>query len=451
MSAIFAEKALLPTGWSEHVRVEYKNGLIASVESRAKARPGDHRVDSLLPAVPNLHSHTFQRAMAGMTERRGPTPDSFWTWREIMYRFLQHLTPDDVEAIAAYAFMEMQEAGFGSVAEFHYVHYGVGGMPYDKIDEMSQRIIAAATQTGIGLTLLPVLYTYGGLGGAALGQHQLRFFNDTDDYLALHDSAARHLRQDYRIGVAPHSLRAVSQAQLKELQAALPNQPFHIHIAEQMQEVEAVQSAYGARPVAWLLGHADVNKNWCLIHATHMTATEVTDLAATGAIAGLCPVTESNLGDGVFEAAAYVEAQGRFGVGTDSNIAISLTQELATLEYSQRLTQRKRNVLASRDGSTGLHLYQQACAGGAQALGRSCGMIASGVWADLVAIDSTSTQLMTLKTEQLLDGWIFASPRSPVTDLWSAGRHCVRGGVHTARAAIEKRYRSTMLRLAIAL
>jgi formimidoylglutamate deiminase len=452
MTAIFARQALLPGGWHDHVRIEIEAGKIAAVTDATQAEPTDTMVDTLLPALSNLHSHSFQRAMAGMTEQRGAEADSFWTWRDVMYRFLQHLTPDDIEAIAAFAFMEMQEAGFVAVAEFHYLHHAAGGVAYDNRAELAVRIMSAAEATGIGLTLLPVLYTYAGLGKRPLEQRQLRFGNSLDDYLALHGAAAAHMQNclpsDARMGAAPHSLRAVSGEDLAALSGKFHSIPFHLHIAEQTAELDEVKAAMGQTPVAWLLDHANVDRNWCLVHATHMTDIETKALASTGAVAGLCPLTEANLGDGVFAAKEYLAANGAFGIGSDSNINITVAGELAMLEYGQRLRDRKRNVLGGVNSSTGTTLYLKAAEGGAKALGRNTGTIAIGHWADLVAIDSNSVANCALKREQMLDGWIFASNTNPVTDLWSAGRHKVRNGHHVARETIAATYKKTVMRVA---
>ena len=375
MVDVFARLALLPEGWQHDVRISITDGLISDVAGHSKAQPGDILVDTLLPAMPNLHSHTFQRAMAGMTEQRGKNADSFWTWRDLMYRFVQFLTPEDVEAIAAFAFMEMQEQGFGSCAEFHYIHHAAGGQPYANISELAERIMSAANATGMGLTLLPVLYSYAGLGHRPLAANQLRFKNSLEEFLKLHEttekSLHRNLPADACIGVAPHSLRAVSAEDLNKLSSLFRNQPFHIHVAEQTREVEEVVAANGQRPVEWLLNNYRVDHHWCLIHATHMTAAEVNLLAKSGAVAGLCPITEANLGDGIFEAGNFIGQGGAFGIGTDSNINISLTAELQMLEYSQRLRDRERNVLAAGPGSTGTSLYRKALTGGSQEIGRA--------------------------------------------------------------------------------
>lgn len=433
--------------WVPDVRLHINGGQITHLETAATPKSGDTRVDSLLPALSNLHSHSFQRAMAGMTEYRAAGQESFWTWRRLMYRFLDQLTPDHIEAIAALVFLEMQEAGYSAVGEFHYVHHSPGGKPYDRRDELSQRIFAAAQETGIGLCHLPVLYTYGGVNQQPLQGGQLRFSNTLDQYQdllgACHDSL-QYMPSDTALGVAPHSLRATTPADLSGLLAAQHSGPVHIHIAEQTQEVADVIAKLGARPVEWLLDNAPVDQGWCLIHATHMSSAETTALAQTGAVAGLCPITEANLGDGIFNGATYLQAGGTFGVGSDSNIHIALGEELRTLEYSQRLRDQERNVLAPAQGSTGQTLYLGAATGGARALGRHSGRIAVGYLADLVAVDRSNVALCALKPEQLIDGMVFAAGAQVITDLWSAGRHCVKDGQHIHRAEILSRYRAAI-------
>ncbi|MEQ5872783.1 formimidoylglutamate deiminase [Sagittula sp. NFXS13] len=452
--AIFAKNALLSDGWANDVRIETDSTRIATLRIGSKSAPGDTLVDTLLPALSNLHSHSFQRAMAGMTEYRASQRDSFWSWRELMYRFVDRLTPEQIEAIAALTFLEMQEAGYAAVAEFHYVHHQPDGRAYDDKAELSARICAAAGHTGIGLTLLPVLYSYGGAGQTQLAGGQLRFGNTPEAYLALIDAALTHLSDlpgDAGLGIAPHSLRATCPDELAQVLAARPAGPVHIHVAEQVKEVEDVSAWLGQRPVEWLLDHTDVGPDWCLIHATHMTDAETRAMAASGAVAGLCPITEANLGDGAFNGATYLEAGGAFGVGSDSNVRISLTEELRTLEYSQRLRDVARNVLASDALSTGATLYQGASTGGARALARDSGRIETGALADLVAIDSATPALCALGNDRLLDGLVFAAADTAVTDLWSAGRHQVRGGRHIARDTIEKNYRQAMTALMAAL
>ncbi len=444
---IHAKRALLTDGWAENVRIETKHGFITAIFQQSKAVPGDVLVDTLLPALGNLHSHSFQRAMAGMTEVRAAGRDSFWTWRELMYRFTDRLTPEQIEAIAALVFLEMQEAGYASVGEFHYVHHQRGGAHYSDVAELSNRIFAAASTTGIGLTHLPVLYTYGGAGMAPLAAGQLRFGNDVDSFVNLVDHARAglsHLPSDATMGVAPHSLRATSPKDLTRIAAQFQNEPIHIHIAEQPKEVHDIQNWLGARPVEWLLGHAEVNANWCFIHATHLNEDETKRMAASGAVAGLCPITEANLGDGPFNGPVYLNAGGAFGVGSDSNVNISLVEELRTLEYSQRLRDIARNVMVVGEGSVGHTLYTGAARGSAQALGRNAGEIGVGKLADLVAIDSTAPSLCALRANQLLDGLVFAAKDNVVTDLWSAGRHAVRSGRHIERDQIIANYQQAI-------
>jgi formimidoylglutamate deiminase len=454
MQSIFAAKALLGGRWAHDVRVSFADGRITRIEEKSAVQSGDTQVDVLLPALSNLHSHTFQRAMAGMTEHKAAGRESFWTWRETMYRFLEHLTPEHIEAIAAQVFVEMQEAGFAAVGEFHYVHHQKGGAPHAKLAELSYRIMAAAQETGIGLTHLPVLYSYGGAGEQPLAGGQLRFGNTVERFerlLAECRSAAKALPKDTVVGMAPHSLRATSPGDLKQAAQFAGSSPVHIHVAEQPKEVTDIQHWLGARPVEWLLANTPIGENWCAIHATHMTAEETKGLARSGAVAGLCPITEANLGDGPFNGPQWIAANGRFGVGSDSNVRISLTEELRTLEYSQRLRDLSRNVLVPEHGSIGAFLYTEAAKGGARALGRDAGVIAEGKLADLVAIDSQHVSLCGLKDEQLLDGLCFAASDAIVTDVWSAGRHQVRGGVHLAREKIASRYRKVLKELAGAL
>lgn len=442
---LFAPLALLPEGWARDVRLSLRDGRIREISVGVAPRSGDMVLSqrALLPAPANLHSHTFQRAMAGMTERRGPTADSFWTWRRLMYKFLDHLTPEQVEVIAGFAFVEMLEQGFGSVAEFHYLHHRPGGLPYKNLAEMSDRIAAAAKTTGIGLTLLPVLYSHGGAAGAPLNGGQQRFGCDLDQFLKLR--GATHLpHADSALGTAPHSLRATTPDQLRALVTTCPTGPMHMHAAEQVEEVTQIEAWLGRRPVEFLRDEIGLDPRWCLIHATQMTEAETRDLAASGAVAGLCPITESSLGDGIFNGPGFFAAGGRFGLGTDSNIQISIAAELRTLEYSQRLRDKARNVLAPGGASTGQTLFMGALAGGARALGRETGAIQVGAWADLMTLDRDHATLAPLDDGQLLDGWIFAGPQGAVREVWSAGRHVVRDGRHIGRDKIEADWRRVM-------
>jgi formimidoylglutamate deiminase len=452
MGVIWGETALLPEGWARGVRVEVSaEGRIEAVT--VDAVPEGERRAVLLPAPANVHSHAFQRAMAGLTERRGTQPDSFWTWRQLMFRFLDRLDPEQVEAIAAFVQMEMLEAGFSTNVEFHYLHHQPDGAPYPRLAEMAERIAAAAATTGIGLTLLPVHYQYGGLDRRALGPGQVRFGTDPNLYLRLvaeSQAALRHLPPDTDIGVAPHSLRAVSEDGLREVLAEGLT-PVHMHLAETPGEVEEVRAATGARPVEWLLDHAGVDEAWCLIHCTQMEPRETLSLAVTGAVAGLCPLTEASLGDGIFDGVRWLGAGGRLGIGSDSNIRISLAEELRQLETTQRLRDHSRAALATAERSTGRRLWEEACRGGAQAAGRAAGAIAPGLWADLVALDMGHVDLEGLEGDAILDAFAFAGDSRMVTDAWSAGRHRVREGRHVERERIERAYRAAVQELREAL
>jgi len=447
MTLLHARHALTADGWHSDVTVAVEGGRIASVT------PGVHgagqAVGVLLPAPVNLHSHTFQRAMAGMTEKRTAGHDSFWTWRALMYRFLEALSPEDVEAIAAEAMVEMAEAGFAAVTEFHYLHHPAGGGTYADPAEMSARVAAAAEETGLGLTHLPVIYEQGGVDGRVLAGGQLRFGSSPMVYQAVLDGAGRALAglPDAVLGVAPHSLRAVSKGTLAAVGAMRPGAPVHVHIAEQLAEVAEVQAAWGARPVEWAVANLPLDARWCMIHATHMTPDETRLLARTGAVAGLCPITEANLGDGIFDAPGWLAAGGAFGVGTDSNVRISLAEELRLLEYSQRLQLRARSVVATADRSTGRRLWDAAAQGGAQAAGRPSGAIAVGRWADLMAPYMTDVRLDGLVGDQVLDAFVFAGRDGLVSDLWSAGRHIVREGRHVAHDRISARFKTCLARL----
>ena len=450
MNIIWAKQALTRQGWQSNVRIAVNEaGMIDSVS--CNTAPCGKRVDIALPAPCNLHSHGFQRALAGLTERRSEIgADSFWTWRKLMYAFIEQLTPEDIAAITAYAQLEMLESGFAAVAEFHYVHHHSDGKRYGDLAELSNRIIAATDISGIGLTLLPVFYQYGGCGKRNPLPQQSRFINSMDTYLKLFEQAAQALKglpADCRMGMAVHSLRAVDPADVVALHSVHPNMRFHIHVAEQLSEIKEFQSVFGLRPVEWLNRNAELNETWCLVHATHMTETETLELAKSGAVVGLCPITEANLGDGIFNAVDYVKDQGRYGVGTDSNIRISLCEELRTLEYSQRLKHRQRVVLANPGESCGRELFDAALLGGSLALARLTGVLEPGYLADVLALDGQSELLSDCKGDEILDCFIFAGDNHLVTDVWSAGRHVVRDGRHVNRQKIEAQYIDTKAQL----
>ncbi len=449
MSAIFASTALLPAGWASDVRLTLANGRIASITSNATPSSSGDRHAILSPGMPDLHSHAFQRGMAGLAETRGPGSDSFWSWREVMYRFALSMTPYEVEAVAAQLYVEMLEAGFSRVGEFHYLHHDLDGQPYADIAEMAVRIAAAAEATGIGLTLLPVFYAHSGFGGAAPNQGQRRFINDLNGFGKLLESSRKAVESipEAVVGVAPHSLRAVTPEELAAVATLAPEGPIHIHVAEQLKEVEDCIAWSGARPVEWLLENADVDARWCLIHATHMTDAETLRMAARGAVAGLCPVTEANLGDGTFPAPLFLEDGGRFGVGSDSNVLIGLADELRQLEYSQRLFHRARNLLAAPGQSNGRALFDGALAGGSAALGVPLIGLRVGAPADFVSLDGSSPSLAGKSGDAILDSWIFANG-TKVDCAWVRGRKLVEGGRHFRREAVAERFREVMVGMA---
>jgi formimidoylglutamate deiminase len=450
MRRLILDHALLPDGWAEKVGIDIEGGRIVAVHANASAEGRERITGIALPGLPNLHSHTFQRGMAGLAETRGPEGDSFWTWRQVMYRFLGSLTPDDVEAIAAFAMMEMLEGGFTALAEFHYLHHDADGRPYADIAELSHRIAAAAQETGMGLTLLPVFYAHGGFGGVAPTEGQRRFINDVESYARLLDGAREAVAglDDAVVGIAPHSLRAVTSDSLNEVATMAGEGPIHIHIAEQVKEVEDCLAWSGRRPVQWLLEHAPVDQRWCLIHATHTTDEEVRAFARTGAVAGLCPITEASLGDGIFPAREFVGAGGAFGVGTDSNVLVGVADELRQLEYGQRLKHRERNVLSAGAGrSTGRALFDHALAGGARALAQMSVGLTPGARADIVTLDITHPSLAGRARDAAIDGWIFAGGNGAIDCVWAGGDKVVEGGRHRLRQAAREHFNASVRRL----
>ncbi len=453
MQSWWFETALLADGWAERIRMTAEEGVVLALTPGVAPEPGDERHDVALPGIANLHSHAFQRGMAGMAERRGPAADSFWTWRDLMYRFANAIGPDELEAIAALAFVEMLEAGFGRVGEFHYIHHDIHGAPFADPAEMGGRLAAAAMETGIGLTLLPVLYMASGFGGAAPRPEQRRFVHDVHGYARLIEASRCAVAglPDARVGVAPHSLRAVTPEGLAAAVEIGGDGPVHIHIAEQTGEVEDCLRHHGRRPVEWLLEHAPVDPRWCLVHATHVAMAELEGIAQSGAVAGLCPITEANLGDGIFPAADFVAAGGRFGVGSDSNVLIDMAQELRSLEYSQRLARRERNLLSSPAcPSTGRTLFDAAGKGGAQALGMGSHGLAPGARADFVTLDRGHPTLAGHAGDALLDAFVFADSRGMIDGVWRGGRQWVKGGRHVARDAVAARYVRALAGLGIA-
>ena len=448
---IFAKKALLPNGWSNNVIIEIdQSGLISNVTEN-----DNHKVDAdlneeiILPAMNNLHSHSFQRAMAGLTEARSPQGnDNFWSWRNLMYQFLDVLTPEEIYSITLFSQMEMLQSGYVGVGEFHYLHNQIGGTKYDNIAELSEKVLKASEESGISICLLPVIYERGGCDNRELEGGQLRFHNNIDTFEELYNQIKVFLskNENFSLGVAAHSLRAVKNETLNKI-IDLTNGPIHIHAAEQVKEVEEIKSFYKMPPVEFLIENFDINKRWCLIHCTQMSELETELLSKSGAVAGLCPVTEANLGDGIFNGFQYNERKGFYGIGTDSNINISLTEELKTFEYSQRLLNKKRAVISNQKKSTGRKLFDDCLEGGARALQINNGKIQKGFNADLISLPNANNELDGLEDDKILDYWIFASSKNYVQKLWNKGKCLVENGKHLNFDDIQSNYRKTIKNL----
>jgi formimidoylglutamate deiminase len=457
MKTYIADHALLPQGWAEHVRITVDaGGMIVSVTGGAgKGNPAPAAADGtgqrlagpVLPGMPNLHSHAFQRAMAGLTESALNPEDSFWTWRDLMYRLVGRLTPDQVEAIARYLYIDMLKAGYTSVAEFHYLHHDLDGRAYADPAEMSQRILAAADSAGIAVTLLPVLYAHGGFGGKEPVSGQRRFVHSVEDYLKLQQRLAPLCsKPGRRLGACFHSLRAVTPEEIAMvLDEIRDSRPLHIHIAEQQKEVDDCLAWSGQRPIQWLYDHNPVDDRWCLIHATHADVAELAQMAKSNAVVGLCPTTEANLGDGIFPAIAYAQQGGRFGIGSDSHVSLSVVEELRWLEYGQRLQHERRNRLHSAGRSNiGGYLYDASLAGGAQALGQQVGQISAGQRADFVVLDGSHPLMAHMKGDDVLSRWLFGGTDRLVKDVMVGGTWVVQNGHHADEVAAGCRFADVM-------
>ena len=447
---LFARHALLPQGWRRDVLLEWDAaGDLTRIQEDAVPAPGVEVAQYVLPGMVNLHSHAFQRALGGMTEVAGDGPDSFWTWRDLMYRFARHITPEQMEAIAAQLFAECLRHGYTAVCEFHYLQRDAAGALYARPAETAERVLAAASISGIGMTMLPVLYSHAGFGEQPLKPEQARFCTDADDVLRIIEALAPQRGGQVEVGFAPHSLRAADVAQIRAVAHALPaGRPIHIHIAEQQGEVHQCVDYSGRRPVQYLYDQVDVDARWCLVHATHVQPDEVALMAASGAVAGLCPTTEANLGDGLFPLAEFIAAGGRFGVGSDSHVSQSPVEELRWLEYGQRLQRQQRNVAATPDQRhVGDYLWQAALRGGAQASGRKLGALAPGRRADLLVLDEVHVNLCGVAIENMLGSVLFCGNDNLVRDVLCGGQWQVRDGRHVAQDAIATAYKRTLAQL----
>ncbi|MCZ7566422.1 MAG: formimidoylglutamate deiminase [Burkholderiales bacterium] len=455
MKVWYAEDALLPEGWARRVAISIDDhGDFASVRTDADPVGAERLRGLALPGMANLHSHAFQRAMAGLAEVRGAPDDDFWTWRELMYRFVARITPEQAQAIARHLYVEMLREGYTAVAEFHYVHNDADGAPYADRAELLLRHLAAAREAGIGVTLPPSLYRWANFGEKPLAPRQRRFATDAAAILAMVERAhaAAGGDPDVHVGAAPHSLRAADPASLAELVAGLetidPDAPIHIHVAEQTKEVDDCLAWSGMRPVEWLLANCAVDARWCIVHATHMVADEIAALARSGAVAGLCPTTEGNLGDGIFPLVDYRAAGGRYGIGGDSHVSRSPAEELRLLEYVQRLARRRRNLTADEAlPAVGTTLWREAAAGGALALARPMGAIASGMRADLVVLDAGHPDLAARGGDAIANALVFSGATGLVRDVMVGGRWAVREGRHPLADGAARDYAQALAAL----
>ncbi|EXU73445.1 formimidoylglutamate deiminase [Erwinia mallotivora] len=447
MSHFFAPRALLADGWHRHVLIEVNaDGSLHKLTPNASAGNAQYLHGTVIPAMANLHSHAFQRVMAGLAEVAADPQDSFWSWRDLMYRIVARLTPEQVGIIASHLYVEMLKGGYTQVAEFHYLHHDPHGQPYPA-DEMLTALTAAAEQAGIGQTLLPVLYSYAGFGAQPPQPAQQRFIQDSDRYLQQQQRLQQLIagKPLHQRGICFHSLRAVSEVQMREVLAASPTDlPVHIHVAEQEKEVSDCLAWSGERPVSWLFNRFHPDARWCLIHATHLDKEEISRLAASQAVAGLCPTTEANLGDGIFPATDYISQGGRWGIGSDSHVSLDVVEELRWLEYGQRLRDRRRNRLTSQQHTaTGDLLYQQALAGGAQACGVKMGCLAPGYRADWLVL-ADDALLGGTDDSALLSRWLFAGHRGQIQDVYVAGNAVICQGQHPRQQQIATAFRQVL-------
>lgn len=450
---IYAEKVLLSDGWAQHKTITIKEGIISAIDD-GRHSDAESVLGPVIPGMVNCHSHAFQRAFAGLCEQGSEGHDSFWTWRKIMYQFLARLSHQDARIIATWLYIEMLKMGYTRVAEFHYLHHDLDGSNYDPLATMAQAIFQSAQDSGIGLTLLPVLYQYSGFGPLPATPTQKRFTNSSEQFNQLVTDCFE-LSEQYansNVGIAPHSLRATDKTALQQAVAHVrkldPKAPVHIHIAEQQQEVDDCLSHYGQRPVQWLLANMSLDKHWCLIHATHIDASERQGIIDSQAIAGICPTTEANLGDGIFPTSEFLSEGGTLAIGSDSHISVNPIEELRWLEYAQRLIKQQRAILAtSEQASVGQNLWQKACKGGAQSTASNTGELALGKQADLLVLSQQQTNLYANQTQHLLDSLIFASGENPVTDVMVNGQWVVQNKQHARQKQAAQQFSQLLAQL----
>ena len=446
----FAEQAFLAEGWANNVRIEVLDGVIQAITQDTKADNAIRLTGPTLPTMANLHSHAFQRAMAGMAEVSLNPNDSFWSWRDLMYKMVQKLTPDDVGIIATQLYIDLVKAGYSQVAEFNYLHHQNTGQPYRQKEEMAQRLIQSANTAGLGLTLLPVLYSHSGFGGQSASAGQARFINTTDQYLSIHQGCQKIVADHdlHQIGVCFHSLRAVTQDQIHDVLAETPdNMPIHIHIAEQQKEVQDCLGWSGQRPVQWLANEIGLDERWCLVHATHLSNDEMMSIVQHRAVAGLCPTTEANLGDGLFPAVEFMREKGRWGIGSDSHVSLSVADELRTLEYGQRLRDQQRNRLYNpQQNHVGDFLFQQAQQGGNQASNVKLGLTV-GHRADFMVLDHQHPFIAASKSEDIINRWIFACNENLIRHVYVAGKPVISDFKHAQEDQANQDFTALLKRL----
>ncbi|MGB0495931.1 MAG: formimidoylglutamate deiminase [Kangiellaceae bacterium] len=454
MNKLYAENILIGSDWRTDVTLSIEHGIITAIDA-GKLKGATSLKGSVIPGMINCHSHAFQRAFAGFSEYRGNSQDSFWSWRDIMYRFVEKMTPEDAHIVAKFVYIEMLKAGYTSVGEFHYLHHQSSGEKYEDLAEMSHQVIQAAMSVGLSITHLPVLYSYSGFGEQPPSKQQRRFIHSIEEYLNLVNQLNKNYskQSNFTLGIAPHSLRAVSEKQLSDVVPFIrninQNAPIHIHIAEQLKEVENCLSFYKQRPVEWLLNNYAVDQNWCLVHATHLTPDEIELTAKSGAVVGICPLTEANLGDGIFPTSEYSKLGGKFAIGSDSHIGINVAEELRLLEYAQRLTSHQRAVLVDEKcQSVGQYLYAKSSKDGASAISQNVGEIAVGKRADFLVLNEDEPSLFNKTGSFILDASIFACNSLPVKDVYVAGKMVIQNGQHKLQEECKAQYRKVLNKLA---